>query len=308
MKKQHKLISDGTWAIDGRQPMLTIVVGETGVGKTYRNRQEVRRYLKDDLERRKKGRKALAFDTNDDDYTGFKTVSPDSLRKLVARRPRRIRPFNANGSPMSNNDKKEVVRKILSHFQDGLILLDDIDDYMTGEKGQDMISALCTLRHKGVDIIFTHQSISKITTTAWQNCTWLRMHHQVDDVHKIKTRIPKYPMVRIAQLIVDEQYDLAYDKHSRGEIDKEAFKKRSSFFLYVNMRKQKLRGCSRAAYIRACKKFIDQEASRKITMMLNERDMKNQPIYKDRGAAMIRLIGEYLRYHESDSTRSVFEK
>ncbi len=285
-----------------RQPMLIIVCGETGVGKTYRNKNEIRHYLKDHPAIGKQGRKVLAFDTNDDDYTRFKTVSPDQLHKLTAKRPRRIRPFNKDGSPMGKEDKKEVVKKILKSFKNGLILLDDIDDYMTGEKGQDMISALCTLRHKGVDIIFTHQSIGKITRTGWQNCTWLRLHHQVDDVTYIKERIPKYSIVRIAQLIVDEQYDLAYTQFSSGQISEAEFDKRASYFVYVNLRKVRLRGCSRATYIRACKKFIDQEQGRKIKMMLLERNFKNKPIYKNRNEAIVKLISDYLRFHETVQT------
>ena len=198
---------------------------------------------------------------------------------------------------MGKVDKKQGVHKILKHFRNGLILLDDIDDYMTGEKGQDMVSALCTLRHKGVDIIFTHQSIGKITRTAFQNCTWLRLHHQVDDVTYIKERIPKYWIVRIAQLIVYEQYDLAYTKFSQGQIREKEFTKRASYFVYVNLRKVRLRGCCRAAYIRACKKFIDQEAGRKIKMMLQERDFNNKPMYKNRNEIVVKLITDYLRFH-----------
>lgn len=301
VKAQHTTTSGQVRIKKSRQPMLTIVCGETGVGKTFRNRNEVRHYLKDNPATGKTGRKVLAFDTNDDDYTQFKTVSPDQLHKLIAKRPRRIRPFNQDGSPMGKEDKKEVVKKILKYFRNGLILLDDIDDYMTGEKGQDMISALCTLRHKGVDIIFTHQSIGKITRTAWQNCTWLRLHHQVDDVTYIKERIPKYPIVRIAQLIVDEQYDLAYTAFSSGRISEDEFDRRASFFVYVNLRKQRIRGCSRAAYIRSCKKFIDQEEGRKIKMMQMERDFNNKLVYKNRNAAIIKLISDYLRFHESGS-------
>lgn len=283
-----------------RQPMLTLVCGETGVGKTWRNRSEVRNYLKNNPATGKLGRKVLAFDTNDDDYTGYTTASPDHLYRLKARRPRRIRPFNKDGSPMSREDKKEVVRKILAQFTDGLILLDDIDDYMVGEKGQDMISALCTLRHKGVDIIFTHQSIGKITRTAFQNCTWLRLHHQVDDVTYIKERIPKYPIVRIAQLIVDRQYEEAYTQFSRKQITAEEFKHKASFFVYVNLRKQRIRGCSRAAYILACKKFIDQEGGRTLKMMCQERDFNDRPVYPTRNDALVKLVEDYLRYHETD--------
>jgi hypothetical protein len=301
MAEANKNTSNAIRLKKSRQPMLTIVCGETGVGKTYRNRNEARLYLKDNSIAGNKGRMVLAFDTNDDDYTTYKTVSPDELHKLKAKRPRRIRPFNKDGSPMGKEEKKEVVKKILRYFKNGLILLDDIDDYMTGEKGQDMISALCTLRHKGVDIVFTHQSIGKVTRTAFQNCTWLRLHHQVDDVTYIKERIPKYPIVRIAQLIVDEQYDLAYSKFSNGQITEDEFDRRASYFVYVNLRKQRIRGCSRAAYIRACKIFIDQEEGRKIKMMQLERDFNENLIYKNRNAAVIKLITNYLRFHEATS-------
>ena len=281
-----------------RPPMLTIICGETAVGKTHRNRSEVYYYLRNNLTTGKQGRKVLAFDTNDDDYTGFKTVSPKHLNRLKATQARRIRPFNPDGSPMGREDKRKVVNQILKYFKDGLILLDDIDDYMTGERGQDMIAALCTLRHKGVDIIFTHQSLSKITRTAFENCTWLRLHHQVDDVNRIKDRIPKYPIVRIAQLIVDDQYELAYERYQAGTIDSTTFRNRNSYFVYVNLRKQRIRGCSRATYIRACKKFIDQEENRVLKMMMNERDLNNQPIYKNRTEALVKRIEYYLRFHE----------
>ena len=48
-----------------RQPMIMLVCGETGVGKTYRNKQEIKHYMMDHLVMGKKGRKVLAFDTND---------------------------------------------------------------------------------------------------------------------------------------------------------------------------------------------------------------------------------------------------
>ena len=209
----------------------------------------------------KKGRKVLAFDTNDDDYPEFKTVSPNHLKALTKVLARRIRPFNADGTPMDNQDKKEVIQKIMKHFKNGLVVLDDIDHYMTGAKGQSMIGALCTVRHKGIDIILTHQSVAKITTSEWQNCTWLRLHHQVDDVTRYRDRIPKYEMVRIAQLIVDEQYELCSNRYANGELSEEQYKIQKSFFIYVNMREQRIKGCSRAAStrgnpLRAARRFL----------------------------------------------------
>lgn len=281
-----------------RQPMIMLVCGETGVGKTYRNKQEIKHYMMDNLVMGKKGRKVLAFDTNDDDYPQFHTVSPNHLKALTKVSSRRIRPFNPDGSPMDNDQKKEVITKIMKHYKNGLVVLDDIDHYMTGAKGQSMIGALCTVRHKGIDIVLTHQSVAKITTSEWQNCTWLRLHHQVDDVTRYRERIPKYQMVRIAQLIVDEQYELCSNAFAMGKITEQDYKIHKSFFVYVNMREQRIKGCSRAAFIRACKKFIDQEESRKVKMLLNEQDFDGNNIYKTKNEAIVKLISEKLRYHE----------
>lgn len=283
-----------------REPMVFVICGETGVGKTFRNLMEIREYMRDNPALGKKGRKVLAFDTNDDDYPDFRTVSPDHLKALTRVSARRIRPFNPDGTPMDNDQKKEVIDKILKFFHNGLIVLDDIDHYMTGAKGQSMIGALCTIRHKGIDLILTHQSIAKITTTEWQNCTWLRLHHQVDEVSRYRERIPKYFLVRIANMIVDEQYDLVSNAFLNGRIEEEEFKRRKSFFLYVNMRQQKIRGCSKGAFIRACKRFIDREEGTKIRMMMNERSfaLNADYTYKSRNEAVLKLIREYLRFYE----------
>jgi regulation of enolase protein 1 (concanavalin A-like superfamily) len=161
-----------------------------------------------------------------------------------------------------------------------------------------MIGALCTVRHKGIDLLLTHQSIAKISTTEWQNCTWLRLHHQVDDITRYRERIPKYQLVRMAQFIVDEQYELAHTANAAGKINEAEFKKRKSFFVYVDMRRQKVLGCSKDSFIRAAKKFIDQEESRKVGMMLQERDWSDKPVYANRNAVVIKLITEKLKFHE----------
>lgn len=287
-----------------RQPMIMLVCGETGVGKTYRNKQEIKHYMMAHLAVGKKGRKVLAFDTNDDDYPEFRTVSPNHLKALTKVTSRRIRPFNKEGTPMDNDQKKEVITQIMKHYKNGLIVLDDIDHYMTGAKGQSMIGALCTVRHKGIDVLLTHQSIAKITTSEWQNCTWLRLHHQVDDITRYRERIPKYQMVRIAQLIVDEQYELCTNAYAMGKLSEMDYKIQKSFFVYVNMREQLISGCSRAAYIRACKKFIDQEESRKIKMLLSEQDFNGKAIYKTRNEALIKMISDKLRYHQGESKKA----
>jgi len=282
-----------------RQPMIMLVCGETGVGKTYRNKKEINQYMTGHLAVGKKGRKVLAFDTNDDDYPEFKTVSPNHIKALTKVAARRIRPFNKDGSPMNNEQKKQVIDKIMRYYKNGLIVLDDIDHYMTGAKGQSMIGALCTVRHKGMDVLLTHQSVAKITTSEWQNCTWLRLHHQVDDVTRYKDRIPRYAMVRIAQLIVDDNYEAASKAFTLGKISAGEYRIKKSFFVYVNMREQLISGCSKTAYVWAVKRYVEYEEGKKIRMLLQEQDLKGNPIYKDRKSAMVKLIANYLKYYKA---------
>ncbi|MCB9448667.1 MAG: hypothetical protein H6585_10020 [Flavobacteriales bacterium] len=284
-----------------RQPMLMLVCGETGVGKTYRMVQEIKHYMKDNPDTGKKGRKVLIFDVNDDDYPSFRTVSPNHIKALTAIRARRIRPINKDGIPMDLTQKREVVEKILQHYRNGLLVLDDLDQYMVGAKGQSMIGALCTVRHIGLDIVIAHQSVSKITRTEFENCSWLRMHQQVDDITRpaLRERIPKYHLVRIANLIVEEQYMKACQAFDQGLIDKEEWKKRKSFFVYVNMRQQKIRGCSKEAFIRACKKYIDTEEESQVRRMMKEKDLNGTLLNPERKQVMINLIEKYLRLYDS---------
>ncbi|MEM9341126.1 MAG: hypothetical protein AAGA66_20505 [Bacteroidota bacterium] len=290
-----------------RQPMIMLVCGMMEVGKSYRNHQEFKQYMTDNPRTGKVGRKILAFDTNDDDFPEWKTVSPDHIKALTKVSARRIRPYNKDGSPMDLDDKREVVDKIMRFFQNGLIVLDDMDNYMMGAKSQSMIGAMVTVRHRGVDLILGHQSIAKITTTEWQNCTCLRLHHQVDEVKAYKDRIPNYRLVRIAQHIVDEQYIMAVVAYRKGLISKQESIVRKSYFVYVNMREQTITGCSRKAFIRAAKKFIDQEENGLIRMMLLEQTHKNQPVYKNRNEAVVKLITDYLQYHDDNTFKPLEE-
>ncbi len=265
-----------------RQPMLILTCGETGVGKTYRNILEIESYLKDNPLTGRKGRKVLIFDVNDDDYERYQTVSPDHIRDLKLIRARRIRPLTKYGDSMSTEDKRDTVERMVKQFSEGLLVLEDLDKYMTGAKGQTIVGLLTTNRHHGLDIMISHQSIAKITTTEFQNCTWLRLHKQVDDITRYRSRIPNYFLVRLATLIVEEQYLI-------GNI---------RFFVYVNMRKLRLRGCSREAYIRACKKYLDTEENSMIKRMMLERTFSGKLIYKNRNEVVVKLISELLRYHE----------
>jgi hypothetical protein len=264
--------------------MLMLVCGETGVGKTFRNRLEIENYLKDVPAEKRKGRKVLIFDVNDDDYEGYVTVDPEHIHQLKSIAARRIRPLTKYGHIMSLEEKRDMVERMVKQFTEGLLVLEDLDKYMTGAKGQTIVGLLTTNRHHGLDIMISHQSIAKITTTEFQNCTWLRLHKQVDDITRYKNRIPNYFLVRIASLIVEEQYLIGNRR----------------YLVYINMRQLKLRGCTVKAYIRACKKYLDTEENAMVKRMLLERDSNGSILYKNRNDVLVKLINELLRHHENN--------
>ena len=276
-----------------REPMIMIVCGETGVGKTYRNLQEIKRYLKGDRKSGQKGRKVLCFDVNGHDYP-YDPVVPQNVGRLRKAAARRILPFNSEGRGMTNAEKLQTVEQLLDNYRNGLLVLDDTDKYMTGTRGQGIIGALCTNRHKGLDLLLTHQSISKISTTEWQNCTWVRLHHQVDDVTRYRERITNYPLIRIAQFILDDNYQQTVRLYRQGKLSENEFKKRKSFCLYINMREQRIEGVERAVFIRAAKRYFEQEGQRRIRLLMQETGPGGKARFSDRRAALVQLIEESL--------------
>lgn len=291
-----------------RQPMLMVVCGETGVGKTYRTVHEIEHYIKPNRRTGKKGRKVLIFDVNDDDFMQYLTLHPEHIKSFKQVRARRIRPLTKSGKLMNLTQKRLIVEKMVAEFTNGLLVLEDIDKFMVGAKGQAVVGVLCANRHSDLDILISHQSIAKITTTEWQNTTWLRLHKQVDDIYRYRNRIPNYPLVRIATFIVEEQYNLANLTHEKGLLTEKDFIIRKSFFVYINMRKLKIRGCSKAAFIRAAKKYIDQEEGRKIKMMSQEIELNGEMKYRDRNHVVFQLIKNYLRHFEGGSISPMNEK
>lgn len=283
-----------------KPPVVVLVCGETNVGKTYRNIREIEKYMSDNPNTGRKAKKVLIFDVNDDDYTQYQTVSPFHIKALTNIQARRIRPLTKTGGLMTDIEKRDIVERMVKQYKNGLLVFEDLDKYMVGAKGQTIISLLTTYRHGGLDIMICHQSIAKISPTEFQNCTWIRVHQQVDDPAKYKGRIPNYFIVKIATMIVEEQYMAAVQAFEEDKISEQEHIIQKSFFVHVDMRRLRIRNCSKEAFIRACKRYIDTEEESKVRRMMRERDIDDQLIYKRRSDAVINLIGEYLRHWEDN--------
>lgn len=206
---------------DGRECGLTIVAGRKGVGKTVRSCKEIRSYIMNDISIGRLGRKVLIFDVNNEpDYRQYKTIDFDVEEKDDAKRgywikifaesqnveARRIVPFKKNGQPFTYDDFILAIQTIAANFTKGLFIAEDINRYIDHRNQDFILGLLITLRHKNLDMIIHLQSLSKVTTTMWENTNYLRLHKQSDTVDRYKNRIPNYQLVKMAEIIVNKRF------------------------------------------------------------------------------------------------------
>lgn len=239
---------------------ITIVTGASGHGKSVRTLEELEMYILNDTKVGRKGRPVIIFDTNNE-YSNFKDIrydvdDPNDNGKYFAlhKRPeiRRISPFTKDGQPMSFQQKEKCLKDIMMYFRNGGVLLEDINTYMANFNDEEVVSFLCNNRHRGLDLIIQFQSPSKIATTMWENITIIRMHFNSDDIFRIRDRVPNFEILKIAQNIINT----------------EKFKGNKYFFLYVDIRENKIIGVKKELFIAGCMEFINTYMTRELKQVM----------------------------------------
>jgi len=201
-----------------REPKLIIATGGKGVGKTYTTCKVIERYIRSDTKTGKEGRKVLIFDVNEEyDNSELKNNGHKFETKLLSikdiakfaqqKRPevRRILARDENGQPLGIDGKIALLEKILQYYRGGLLVLEDINNYLIDTRTQEIISVMTTNRHRDLDIYIHLQSLSPVTTRMWQNCAFVRFHKQNDSVIRYKNRLPIPEMYFIAETLVNLQ-------------------------------------------------------------------------------------------------------
>jgi len=200
-----------------REATVMVTVGARGVGKTHQNLHLINRYVKDKPATKVRGRKVLIFDTNGE-YTQesfkragindlvIKNLAVKDIENFVSNPTIEARRIDAK--MLTVNEKIEVLKYILQKFRVGMLVLEDINNYLLQMQSvQEIVGKLTTTRHVALDILISLQSLAKVDPTLFQNAGWIRMHHQLDNVDRYKNRIPSYDVIKIAQLLVDKKYD-----------------------------------------------------------------------------------------------------
>jgi len=250
-----------------REPILMVGIGKKGVGKSYSTERMIESYVKGNPAKGVPARRALILDVNDE-YSNIRAIRVEDVPLFSVHtniEVRRIRPFLDNGNKMSLDDVAQALFTILNTYRNGLLLVEDINKYISDTMPNDLVGAICTNRHIGVDIILHYQSIGRITSKVWQNVNTLRMHKFTDSVKRHKHKYEdKFEFLTIAENIVNR-------KHEEGD---------KRFHLYVDIDNEKVYGKFTAQeYELAAKKFIEDNYANLISPLLKSRDEKGRKTY-----------------------------
>lgn len=286
-----------------RETLFKMMVGETGVGKTVQIITECEAYAKDNPVTGKQARPVFICHPNvlfEPQYMKrFKAhIRLHEVKNAIAPQVYIILPINADGSMMSDQQKRDAIIYLTNNCMKCLLVLDDIDDIFKGAKPRDMDKLFVSHRHRGIDLITTHQFLNPITTQEWGAVTTISLRKTVQSVSIIADRVPNPEILFIAEMMVAEQYDLAHAKFRGGQISEQEFKHRKSFFVEVDIRTNRIiGGYSRDCFIRNCKKYLNLNGRKITDFQKIYSDADGKPVY-NRLQAIEKIIQKELwRYY-----------
>lgn len=238
---------------------MMVTTGVQGVGKTYQNMYIIKSYISDKFFNKVKGRKCLIMDTNGEftksqfarnDIENFnprlialKDIPEWSVSDIVE--CRRIDAKN-----LSIQEKKKVLEYLIRYYKNGLLVVEDINTYILNVTHmEEIVGGLVNLRHRGVDMLISYQSLRAVEPRMYSNARWMRMHYQQDNVNDIKGKIANLSLYKIAEILVKTRY----------------FNNDKRFFVYIHCFDNKIEGqFTKKEFLDACEKYIN----------INKRELK----------------------------------
>jgi hypothetical protein len=199
-----------------REPKLGVAVGRKGVGKSFTTFAMLDSYVKGNPKKGVKGRRVLIFDVNDE-YDTIRSIAVKDLIRFSIHPQieiRRVRPYNANGTKMGLRDISDTLGVILQNFSNGLLLIEDINKYVSDSLPNDLVGKICTNRHVDLDIIMHFQSIGRIVPKIWQNLNWIRFHKITDSTEKHREKLDDYfEVLNMAESIVNAEFQEGNERY-----------------------------------------------------------------------------------------------
>jgi len=265
-----------------RECRIIIACGKRGVGKSVETIRMIDEYVAGNPSKGVPPRKALIFDVNDE-FSSFWYFGQTRRIKALAIKDilkfsihptievRRIRPFWDDGKKMTINDMGEVLGIILDNYRNGLLLVEDINKYLSDSMPSDLIGSLATSRHIGLDIISHFQNIGRAgNPKLLGNLNMIRLHKTNDTVERHKNKFEeKTEVLQIAEYLINNQY----------------FAGNVRFFVYVDVENMKIRGkFTKEEVENAIHQYITERYARIVTPLLQLRDKKGKKIHTDESA------------------------
>lgn len=157
------------------------------------------------------------------------------------------------------------------------------------------------LRHRGCHTLFSHQAWRKMGVSECENLRYLRIHKSLDNPKSLppdKATCFDMTMCWIAQIAVDQQYDLANDMYEEGKITEDQWKKAKSYHIYVDRWKNKMFPVREDNFNLAIRKYLFQfpEALEKqLSKMVFDGEItaKDKTNVQVRNKAIARLTEQY---------------
>jgi ribosomal protein L30/L7E len=278
----------------GRECRIIIACGKRGVGKSIETIKMIDEYVAGNPAKGVPPRKALIFDVNDE-FSSFwffgqqrkipaiaiKDILKFSIHPKVE--VRRIRPFWDDGKKMTINDMAEVLGIILDNYRNGLLLVEDINKYLSDAMPSDLIGSLATSRHIGLDIISHFQNIGRAgNPKLLGNLNMIRLHKTNDTVERHKNKFEeKTELLQIAEYIINNRY-------VNGDV---------RYFVYVDIENMKVRGkFTREEVEQAIHEYITERYKRIVSPILQLRDRKGKRVHTEESAlrsANEKLLKDY---------------
>lgn len=277
-----------------REALLGIAVGRKGVGKTYATLELIQETLRGNPAIGAKPRKVLLLDVNNEfgnvkadqnpDFAHVKAISLGDIKRFTLSskvEARRVSVLTEGGGKMNLTEIAAALQLILDNYKNGLLLIEDINKFVSDALSNDLMGSIVTQRHFSVDIITHFQSIGKAAQPKlWANCNWLRYHKCDDTVERHKNKFAG----NITHLkILEKMVDIEYEKGNKR------------FYAYLNKDDGIIQGSfSKKQFQFAIYQYLQDNYNQAVKPMLNKRDiLTGNKIYNDHKHLAMSLIKEY---------------
>jgi len=248
-----------------RDAELFVAVGKKKAGKT---RATMEKYLFPAI-RGNPPRRVLIFDTHDEyGEFGIKTLPADKIG-LFALHPqvemRRVLPYRPDGREMSSDEKVLVVQHILDYFYKGVVVFEDINEFIFDYMPGDVIGSILSQRHDGIDVILHYHGLDAIHKKVWRHIDNLRIHKCESTVVDNKDKFPgKFELFQLSENIVNNEFN----------------KGKRFFNLEIRTGTQKIYAAiDEEARDKAIEDYLKFHGQKRIKLLTDSRDRTNNKLY-----------------------------